>query len=205
MLFRSYSDKTLRLSDDNRSRETIAGPYLAMYLYRYRNFRWINWVDERKPSLQSVRELTKELDWEEYIFSIIVKEGTTDKEVDAIIKKAGYVPDYILEINNGLVNLLHQTNHIDSLIKNGYILTDTKDGEENYSFGRGVYCLDKDNFANIESEWASSDNVYTGVYEGEYLRCIEDIDSDCKSGKNKKFQQEILIPFSEGNIKWEIK
>lgn len=198
----NYKNKTLRLSSESSQGEQV-GPYLAMYLYRYMSFKWLNWTDKRKPSLQVLQEITIDKEWEEYVYSIIVKKGTSEKEIDKIIKELGYYPDYILEKNNGTITLLHQTKYINSLIANGYTLTDTKDGEGNYSFGRGVYCLDKNNFKGIESEWANSNNVYEGVYTGEYLRCIEDLDSDIKSGKIKKFQQEIIIPFTENKIRWK--
>lgn len=201
----NYKQKTLSLVDTAQASDEVVGPYLAMYLYRYMDFSWDDWNYEDSVSLNFIQSITKDLDWEPYLFSIIVKEGMSNKDLDKVIVNLGYNIDYVLERATGSITVLHQTDHIKELVKYGYTLTDAKDGEGNYSFGRGVYCLDKNNFTGDESGWKDSDNVFTGKYEGEYLRCIEDIESDSKSGKIKKFQQEILIPFTERSIIWETK
>lgn len=200
----NHKNETLELKSFVSSDDKVMGPYLAMYYYRYLGYEWVNWDNESKPSLPILQSVTEDLLWEEYVYSIIVAEGTTPERLEDIIKNLGYNIDYVLERNNGLVNILHQTEYIEELKANGYTLTDVEHGEGNYSFGRGLYCLDEDNFEEFDSEWINNGNVYRGIYQGEYLRCVEDTDADSKSGKNKRFQQEIIIPFTETEVEWKI-
>lgn len=196
---KSKSLKLINKPSELHSDYEEVGPYRAMYDYKFRSHTWVNWASKSEPSLTSIREIVKDPDWEEYIFSIIVKEGTSDDQVDKIIKKLGYMPDYILERNYGKVTLLHQTNHIKQLIENGY---HSNQASDSYSFGKGLYCLDKGNFNDVNDGWINLENVYTGSYHGEYLRCTEDIDTGGKSGHNNKHEQEIVIPFNEIEIEW---
>lgn len=200
----NHESQSLQITKDVNSSDLI-GPYLAMYLYKYRKYKWLNWLAKESPSLLFLQNNTKYLSWETYIYSVIVEKGTTFEQMKAITKKLGYIPDYFLEREFGKVELLHQTDYINSLIEKGYILNDIEHGEGNYSFGRGVYCLDKANFTNINSDWIKQSNVYVGIYEGEYLRCIDDVHNADKCGFNSSYQQEIVIPFAEKNIKWLIK
>ncbi len=205
-IYVDINKKILRVSDTGTNHEEIIGPYLAMYYYKYMGFKWVCWNYEEEPCLYILQKETKDRDWEEYIYSVIVKQGTTFKEMEDIVNIIGYVPDYFLERNLGQVNLLHQTNYIEELSEFGYTLTDFKDGPGNYSFGRGVYCLDRDLFNKhgISGEWINSYNVYKGSYYGEYLRCIDDTYNNEKCGGKEGFQQEIIIPFNETEIKWEV-
>ena len=207
VIYVDCTNKSIRLGQDGELNKYIVGPYLAMYFYRYRGFTWDNWKFSGKPSLQLIQKLTREYDWEEYVYSIIVKEGTTLEEMYDIVETVGYIPDYFLEVNKGKVNLLHQTSRIDELINLGYDLTDYKHGEGNYSFGKGVYCLDADIFDTqfITTGWIKDSNVYRGEYDGEYLRCVGDTRNGLKCGYLNKYQQELIIPFNESEIKWIIK
>lgn len=207
VIYVDCENKSIRLGLDGELNKYIVGPYLAMYFYRYRGFTWEDWEFEDDLNLPLIQKITKERDWEEYVFSIIVREGTTIEEMYEIVENVGYIPDYFLEVNRGKVNLLHQTSHISELVNSGYSLTDYKHGEGNYSFGRGVYCLDADIFKaeQIRTGWIESPEVYRGEYEGEYLRCIEDTQNGLKCGYSEKFQQEIIIPFNESEIKWFVK
>lgn len=209
VIISNYKDKTMTLMPDDGNftkKQVITGPYLAMYNYRYRGFKWTNWEDfsNQEITLKAVQDISKEYDWEEYVFSIIVKEGTTFEQMTEIVNITGFCPDYFLMKEKGPVSLLHQTDYFDSLVKNGYVLTDYIHGEGNFSFGRGVYCLDK-GLAPTDNTWQTQENVYSGTYDGEYLRCIEDTQNGLKDGRLQKFQQEIIIPFNEKEIKWEVK
>lgn len=181
------------------------GPYLAMYYHRYMNIKWEGWNLEEPPTLELLQRVVQPTRWEEYVFSIIVVEDFTEDELLQSVKVLGYPPDYILQKQTGKITLLHETDYIDSLVKNGYILKESDIAEPNYSFGMGLYCLDKELYDEHGGDWDKNDNVYVGHYEGEYLRCIEDTWNGLKDGNHLKFQQEIIIPFNEKEIQWEMR
>lgn len=209
IIITNYEYKTLKITNNHtlaKSGEEITGPYLSMYNYRYKGFTWINyktWSGESEPSLQRIQEITKKTRWEEYMYSVIVEPGMTFEEMTMICEKLHYMPDYFLLRENGSVSLLHETNYIEELIDKGYSLQENIHGEGNYSFGMGVYCLDKSFFNEFDS-WPKGRNVYEGEYNGEYLRCIEDTNNGLKCGMFNKKQQEIVIPFTEKEIKWKL-
>lgn len=145
-------------------------------------------------------------DIDDYGFCTVVSENYynakgKDKCFDEISErcgKRGSFPDYILLRRKGRLNLIHQSIDIESLKNKPFVPTEERLEDGGGSFSIGLYVLDLTHNKYLQSE----PNCYTGVYEGYYYECIEDLHNGEKCGGKNISQKEFFIPRGVETIMW---
>lgn len=199
----STDSKTICLTEVYSEKSSIS-PEDAFTLLKYYDYKT---SDEDKESIWDIINNIEEYnDIEDYGYCKIISEdyyktNGRDKcfdEINERSKKRGYLPDYILLRRKGRLNLIHQSNNIQSLRNKPFVPTKERVEDGGGSFSIGLYVLDSTYNKHLQTEpkW------YTGVYEGYYYECIEDLDNGEKCGGKSLNQKEYFIPRGVETIKW---
>lgn len=200
----NWDSKELTLVEED-NKEYI-GAWLSMYLIKYGGYRFTNWVDKEEPSFERLREVLAPLPFERYEFALILYDKEDlDKPTEEMKRIIGKYADYILLEEKGGLNLVSEQEGLESLISDGYKWTiGNNPRDDNYSFGLGIYCFDKDIIEQSEVPFPVVDITRYAKFDKPYLRCIDDVCNADKAGEKIDWQQELVIPFWIDEIEWDI-